>query len=112
MEIGTMKWRLVAFAPGKRTLKMTEALFTREYMAEPTALRAAGQVHRRFPDANIELWPFTWKGVFWSGDSSDNEPLYWCPGCGKRLDDWSAGDGTTRCRHCGDEWHEETLKAS
>lgn len=108
MDVGTIKWRLVALPPGTLIIKMGEALFDREYAEKATALRAAGQVHRQHPEARIELWSYTWDGVFWIGDSAENERLFWCPSCGKRLDDWSTTD-MTACRGCGDEWDMDTL---
>jgi hypothetical protein len=42
----------------------------RDYAEKKTALRAAPQIHRRYPVAIIELMPFEFRGVFWRVNSS------------------------------------------
>lgn len=112
-----VKWRLSAWPPGPRFSRndkgvtVSNVAFRRDYAKPSSANRAAGQVHHRFPDAQIELTMFTYKGSFWVAEADSTEALYWCPTCGARLTDWSTADMTC-CTSCGDEWDEETLKAS
>jgi hypothetical protein len=53
-------------------------LWMRDYTDKKTAFRAVPQIHRRYPDAIIELMPFRFTGFFWNGDSKDAERFYWC----------------------------------
>ena len=112
-EKPVMKWQLVAWPKGPRFAKdakgrnVSTALWRRDYLDESAAYRAAGQVHRMFPDAKLVIMPFTFKGWYWSGNSSDEVELTWCPGCNGRLN-WV--DDEWYCPRCGSEWHDEQIR--
>ncbi len=107
-----MKWQLTAWPNGPRSIRVngenrTTRLWKRDYADEKTARRAAPHIHRRYPDAVIELMPFEFRGVFWHGDSKEMERFYWCPACDGRMrwvyDQWY-------CPRCGNEWADETIR--
>jgi endogenous inhibitor of DNA gyrase (YacG/DUF329 family) len=112
-----IKWALEAWDPDKpryvRTngINRSTVLWRREYhgpehQARATAVRAAGQVHHRYPEARIELIRFVYRGLFWIA-SDPAEPLMWCPTCGNRMD-WV--DDSWHCPSCGDEWQDDIIR--
>jgi hypothetical protein len=76
-----IKWQLSAWPTGPKFTKVdghtrTTRFWVRDYADKKTALRAAPHIHRRYPDAQIELMPFKFTGFFWTGGSADAEYLY------------------------------------
>lgn len=70
----TVKWQLTAWPKGPRSIKVdgknrTTRLWVRDYTDKKTALRAAPHIHRRYPDAIIELMPFEFLAVPLAGQA-------------------------------------------
>jgi hypothetical protein len=111
------KWQLAAWPRGEKRFKpkpgakypsqqVSNHLFRRDYDSPVAASRAASQVHRRFPDAVLEIVHFKFEGFAWF-EQGDRETLYWCP-CGGRLD--FHGPDMWICLQCRDEWADETVR--
>jgi hypothetical protein len=107
------KWQLSAWPDGPRFARkpggpghVSTCLWRRDYGNPGSARRAASQVHRRYPDATIELTRFTFRGFAWFGQ--ETETLYWCPVCGHRLD--PVEHDAYMCGGCGSEWHAATIE--
>ena len=109
----TCKWQLSAWPPGPRSCKddkghnRSTVLWSRDYDNPASANRAAPGIHKRFPDAQIEITVFEYKGWFWVAGSGATTKLYWCFTCDGRvnwcMDQW-------HCPRCGNEWHDEQVR--
>jgi hypothetical protein len=107
------KWKLEAWPEGPKRVtvdgkpKLTR-LFHRDYAGEGSALRAATQIRRRYPDARIELTRFEQQAIFWM--ARENYVIRFCPNCDRRL--LPQDEAQYICMGCGDEWHEDHFKTT
>lgn len=71
------------------------------------AARAA-QVHRSFPETQVELAAFSLQDGLW-GQDGEPERLEWCSVCGREL---RRAGGEWSCMRCGSGWQDEVLLAA
>lgn len=98
------KWTLYAWPDDQPEPILSNGyLFRREYRSPTSARRAASQVHRRFPDAWIEIQCFQSTGDLWAAQG-ERKAMLWCPSCGSPME-WP-DCRWWGCPHCNDSWED------
>ena len=106
------KYQINAWPQGPRLTTVNgkttyNSVFSRDYTTQASALRAATQVHRMHPAAEIELVTYELQAIFWM--QREAVTVQFCLDCNARLD-WQDPD-MYHCPRCGSEWHDDHFKA-
>ena len=98
------KWTLYAWPYDQPEPMLSNGyLFRRDYRLPTSARHAASQVHRRFPDAWIEIQCFESTGDVWAAQG-ERVAILWCPSCGSPME-WP-DCRWWGCPRCNDEWED------
>ncbi len=99
------KWTLYAWAEDQPEPTQDEKyLFHRDYRSLASAHHAASQVHRRLPDAWIEIQQFESTSASWE-EEGKRVAIVWCDSCGSPVER-PPGD-ELGCPRCGDAWTDD-----